>query len=239
MSHKYFRIYQSVVWKVVRDCVLGCTVLLFNCLVEKPYFFPNSWNYPARFSVSDGSNWIVVCTSVVAADIAVFDKCGCWSLCTEWDVYGDARKISEQWLGPLITKALINARWKVNQLIDMGKRRPAEVDREQWNILVAKRKTDESKQKSEKMRSISKGKGSVASQLQTIEKDVLCELVRNVLILVHSRFIGLVVQTAVIYLWACICWRRVCWRHFSFLGHVSCFLPWNYHCLWKNVMHST
>jgi len=116
-------------------------------------------------------------------------------------------------LGPVITKALINARWKVNQLIDMEKRRPTEVDCELWNILVAKRKTDESKQKWKKMRSISKGKGSVALQLWTIEKDVLCELVSNTFFSVHSHFIGLVtVRAATIYSCAYIYWiTKVCW----------------------------
>jgi len=88
------------------------------------------------------------------------------------------KKINEKWLKPLITKSLINYRWKLNQLIDAGKQRPPEVTQEHWNTLVANRNTDSARKKSEQMRSISVGKGTRASQLRAIEKDALIKLGR-------------------------------------------------------------
>lgn len=126
-----------------------------------------------------------------------FFELTCITLCTEWDVQGPdrrTRKISEKWLKPLITKSLINYRWKLNQLIDAGKRRPPEVSREHWNTLMANRKTEHSRKKSDQMRSISAGKGSKANQLRSIEKDSLIKLVRihlNCFVIVICSFVGM------------------------------------------------
>ena len=78
---------------------------------------------------------------------------------------------------PIITKVLINTRWRLNQLIDNNMGKPADVHSEHWNTLVAMRTTEASQAKSEHMRSISKGKGSTTAQLKAIEREVVSRLV--------------------------------------------------------------
>jgi hypothetical protein len=97
----------------------------------------------------------------------------------DWECRGSKKKINEKWFGPIITKVLITARWRLNNLIDAGCPKPAEVKDDQWNHLLALRKTEESKKKSEHMRAISKGKGSKTAQLKAIEKAALIKLVRS------------------------------------------------------------
>ena len=63
-------------------------------------------------------------------------------------------------------------------MIDAGSPKPPEVKNEHWNFLMANRATEGSKAKSEKMRAISKGKGSKAAQMKAIEKAALIKLVR-------------------------------------------------------------
>lgn len=62
-------------------------------------------------------------------------------------------------------------------MIDAGSPKPPEVKNEHWNFLMANRATEGSKAKSEKMRAISKGKGSKAAQMKAIEKAALIKLV--------------------------------------------------------------
>ena len=78
---------------------------------------------------------------------------------------------------PIITKVLINTRWRLNQLIDNNMGKPADVSSEHWKTLVAMRITDASQAKSKHMRSISKGKGSTTAQLKAIEREVVSRLV--------------------------------------------------------------
>ena len=78
---------------------------------------------------------------------------------------------------PIITKVLINTRWRLNQLIDNNMGKPADVSSEHWKTLVAMRTTEASQAKSEQMRSISKGKGSTTAQLKVIEREVVSHLV--------------------------------------------------------------
>lgn len=96
----------------------------------------------------------------------------------DWECRGSKKKINEKWFGPIITKVLITMRWRLNNLIDAGCPKPAEVKDDQWNHLLTVRKTEDSKKKSEQMRAISKGKGSKAAQLKAIEKEALIKLVR-------------------------------------------------------------
>lgn len=96
----------------------------------------------------------------------------------DWECRGNKNKINEKWFGPIITKVLITMRWRLNNLIDAGCPKPPEVKDEQWNHLLSVRKTEDSKKKSEHMRSIAKGKGSKTAQLKAIEKQALVKLVR-------------------------------------------------------------
>jgi hypothetical protein len=45
----------------------------------------------------------------------------------DWECRGSKKKINEKWFGPIITKVLITARWRLNNLIDAGCPKPAEV----------------------------------------------------------------------------------------------------------------
>jgi hypothetical protein len=98
----------------------------------------------------------------------------------DWECRGKKKKINEKWVSPIITKVLITARWRLNNLIDLGAPKPAEVPDAQWNYLVTQRTTEKSKAKSEQMRAISKGKGSKGAQMKAIEKAALVKLVRSI-----------------------------------------------------------
>jgi hypothetical protein len=79
---------------------------------------------------------------------------------------------------PIITKVLINTRWKLNQIIDNNGGKPTDVDAKHWKTLVAMRATEAAHMKSEHMRSISKGKGLTTAQMKAIEREVVSRLVR-------------------------------------------------------------
>ena len=80
---------------------------------------------------------------------------------------------------PIITKVLINIRWRLNQLIDNNAAKPADVDAEHWKTLVAMRGTEAAQVKSDHMRTISKGKGSTTAQMKAIEREVVSRLVSS------------------------------------------------------------
>ena len=90
---------------------------------------------------------------------------------------GHCDKVCEKWMRPIITKVLINTRWRLNQLIDNNAGKPADVDAEHWKTLVAMHATEAAHAKSEHMRTISKGKGSTTVQLKAIEREVVSRLV--------------------------------------------------------------
>ena len=101
----------------------------------------------------------------------------CTNCHTEWEMCGHTDKVCEKWMRPIITKVLINTRWRLNQLIDNNAAKPPDVDAEHWKTLVAMRATEAAHLKSEHMRSISKGKGSTTAQMKTIGREVVSRLV--------------------------------------------------------------
>ena len=92
---------------------------------------------------------------------------------------GHCDKVCEKWMRPIITKVLINTRWRLNQLIDNNAGKPADVDIEHWKTLVAMRGTEAAQVRSDHMRTISKGKGSTTAQMKAIEREVVSRLVSN------------------------------------------------------------
>lgn len=110
-------------------------------------------------------------------------------LLADWEIRGSKKKIKDKWFGPLITKVLIQQRWKLNALIDAGAPKPPEVKNEHWNILMTNRASEEAKAKSEKMRAISKGKGSKAAQMTAIKNAALVNLVRFFFFHANSHFL--------------------------------------------------
>jgi len=95
----------------------------------------------------------------------------------DWEVRGGKRKINPKWFGVYVTKGLITCRYRINQLIDVGKPRPLEINMDQWNTMVARRTSEVAMEKSKKMCSISKGKVAKAVQLQVIKTSVISKLV--------------------------------------------------------------
>ena len=78
---------------------------------------------------------------------------------------------------PIITKVLINTRWRLNQPIDNNAGKPADVDPEHWKTLVAIRATKGAQVKFEHMRFISKRKCLTTVQMKAIEREVVSRLV--------------------------------------------------------------
>ena len=78
---------------------------------------------------------------------------------------------------PIITKVLINTRWRLNQLIDNNAGKPTDVHPEHWKTLVAMHATEVAQVKLEHMHSIPKRKGSTTSHMKAIEKEVVLHLV--------------------------------------------------------------
>ena len=95
---------------------------------------------------------------------------------TNWDFCGHCDKVCK-WMRPIITKVLINTRWRLNQLIDNNAGKPLDVDAKHWKTLVAMRATDVAHAKSEHMHSILKGKRSTTTQMKAIEREVVSRLV--------------------------------------------------------------
>ena len=98
---------------------------------------------------------------------------------TEWEIKGkgNGKKIDEMWFQKIVTKVLINLRFRLGQLIDNNAPKPPEVSTECWNDLVKWRASEMSKKKSVHMRSISCRRASKASQMQGLREAGLVRLV--------------------------------------------------------------
>jgi hypothetical protein len=90
-----------------------------------------------------------------------------------------AKKIDEMWFQKIVTKVLINLRFRLGRLIDTKAPKPPEVSTECWNDLVKWRASEVSKKKSAQMRSISRRRASKACQMQGLREAALVRLVRN------------------------------------------------------------
>ena len=108
----------------------------------------------------------------------------------DWEMCGHCDKVCEKWMRPIITKVLINTRWRLNQLINNNGSKHADVDAEHWKTLVAMHATEAAHMRSEHMRSISKGKGSTTAQMKAIEREVVSRLVRVQLLSRSLRCVG-------------------------------------------------
>lgn len=95
----------------------------------------------------------------------------------DWQMCGDAERLSEKYLQPIITKTLITTRFRINQLIDAKQKRPDDVHGPYWKKLVALRSTEAARQRSAHMRAISLSKVSTSAQLKAIERQVVSRLV--------------------------------------------------------------
>ena len=92
---------------------------------------------------------------------------------------GAARLIDEMWFQKIVTKTLINIRYRLNRLIDQNAPKPPELAFEQWNDLIAMRTTELAKKKCAHMRGILKCKTAKASQLYSLREGALVRLVSH------------------------------------------------------------
>ena len=76
----------------------------------------------------------------------------------DWELKGKgaARLIDEMWFQKIVTKTLINIRYRLNRLIDQNAPKPPELVFEQWNDVIAMQATKLAKKKSAHMRRILK-----------------------------------------------------------------------------------
>jgi hypothetical protein len=104
--------------------------------------------------------------------------CGATS---EWEIKGkgSGQKIDEMWFQKIVTKVLINLRFRLGRLIDTGAPKPPEVSTECWSDLVKWRASEVSKKKSAQMRSISRRRASKSAQMQGLREAALVRLVRQ------------------------------------------------------------
>lgn len=109
--------------------------------------------------------------------LSEFERIHAGGWCADWTMHGQSDKVCEKWMRPIISKVLINTRWRLNSLIDNNGSKPPDVDPEHWKILVAMRATEAAQVRSEHMRGISKGKGSTTAQMKAIEREVMSRLV--------------------------------------------------------------
>jgi len=87
---------------------------------------------------------------------------------------GQSYKLSEKWVGPLITKVLITMRWRLNALVDVGQLKPDDVTQEQWNTLVRRRSMEDSQVMSDHMRLII-GQGIQDNSTKSNREQHYCE----------------------------------------------------------------
>ena len=92
---------------------------------------------------------------------------------------GAARLIDEMWFQKIVTKTLINIRYRLNRLIDQNASKPPELAFEQWNDLIIMRTTELAKKKSAHMRGISKRVTAKASLLYSLREGALVRLVSH------------------------------------------------------------
>ena len=98
---------------------------------------------------------------------------------TEWEIKGkgNGKKIDEMWFQKIVTRVLINIRFRLGRLIDNNAPKPPEVSTQCWNDLGKWRASELSKKKSAQMRSISRHRASKASQMQGLREAALVRLV--------------------------------------------------------------
>ena len=97
----------------------------------------------------------------------------------EWEIKGkgNGKKIDEMWFQKIVTKVLINLRFRLGRLIDSKAPKPPEVSIECWNDLAKWRASESSKKRSAQMRSISRRRALKASQMQGLREAALVRLV--------------------------------------------------------------
>ena len=117
-------------------------------------------------------------SSTMSLQTSVMQQLTCVDL-IEWEIKGkgNGKKIDEMWFQKIVTKVLINLRFRLGQLIDSKAPKPPEVSNECWNDLVKWRDSELSKKKSAQMRSISRRRASKASQMQGLREAALVRLV--------------------------------------------------------------
>lgn len=100
----------------------------------------------------------------------------------EQNVVGDANRLSEKYIGAEVTQALINNRYNLDVLIDVGLLKLPEVHEKYQKNLCNKWAIPESKEKSALMASITKNYKFRNSTKMRVKKDTEKKLVINLIL---------------------------------------------------------
>jgi len=119
----------------------------------------------------------------VEQDVNLSDDSLLWTLSSldfvalaDWTVKGGL-EINPGWYAQFVTKTLINVRHSLMRLIDLDLPMPVGLDPEVWETLKAKLRSAKAQEKSMQMRAVSKSKSNKETQMRSIEKRMMGELV--------------------------------------------------------------
>ena len=97
----------------------------------------------------------------------------------EYEAYGEADRVDERYIKKCGTKALITWQHALNKAMDMGDRKPAELNDKYWEELQRIRRSEESKKKSVLMGNQARNRGLRNSTKEKIRQAATVQLVRT------------------------------------------------------------
>ena len=95
----------------------------------------------------------------------------------EYDVYGDTDRVDKKYIKKCGMKALITWRHALNKAVDMGEKKPPELNDKFWEELKEIRKSEESKKKSMLMGNQARNRGLWNSTKDKIRQAAIVKLV--------------------------------------------------------------
>ena len=101
---------------------------------------------------------------------------------SEYEVHGKANRVDEKYIKKCGTKALITWQNALNKAVDMGEKKPAELNDKFWEDLKQIRKSKESKKKSILMGNQARNRGLQNSTKDKIRQAALVNLVSDYLV---------------------------------------------------------
>jgi hypothetical protein len=99
----------------------------------------------------------------------------------EYDVHGDADRVDEKYIKKCVTAALITWRHSLNKAVDMGEKKPPELNDRFWEELTQIRKSEASKKKSVFMGNQARNRGLRNSTKDKIRQAAIVKLVSDYL----------------------------------------------------------
>jgi hypothetical protein len=92
---------------------------------------------------------------------------------TEYEFGRECDLLGEKYLQKQVTKGFISFRFNLNQRIDQVQQKPPELRDKFWEALVKKRNTNESKERSQRMAIIARGRATKNSIRKALEKTMV------------------------------------------------------------------